>query len=694
MAGGGDHPGANKRKREAAGRPKAPSKGPGPGPGDAAKRKKTYDAPAAKPKPQPVTAKEKRVASKEMSESRKMKRKPNYNLEKELAVLWEKMRCRDVSKENRSKLVTEALRKMDGKYFEIAGSHVTARVLQTCVKWCSQPERDAVFVALQPHLLHLSRKKYAVFLVKKLIKLGTFLYVSLNPRMFSYVRMLLVCLITLSLTNIPFCFVTAATKKQLALFISSLHGHVASLLRHTIGAAVVDCAFHQATPPQKRSLLLELYSTELQLFKDLTEQKSCSLLETISKLGLQKSSVLQYMTTVIQPLLEKGIVEYSIVHTVILEYLTIADKTSALDVIRQLIPHLTQGSSVVDGDELSGVAEVPTKSKAKKKRSSEPLLIRIMQTREGLKIGLACLKHGSAKDRKKIIKSLKGQTMKLALGDYGCLFLACLLSIVDDTKLVTKVVIDELTKQLKELIFDKNGRRPLLQLLHPLCSRYLTPTDLNCLKYSVPSLVSKDEASESATKVNLDSKLDDVADKEHGGSEDTLVASDSKKDPFKRRQELLVKSELFEVLIEICIENVGELLRTNFGKDVLYEVAVGGKNNVLEGVTDRIHVLHNAIASDAARPRTEDVEHAFDNYHSSRVIRKMILDCPAFAATLWKKALKGKCKSFADGFSSKVVAAYLESRDSKVKDLARSEVQPLIDGGILKIPEHKAAEKK
>uniref|UniRef100_A0A453MBU3 PUM-HD domain-containing protein n=1 Tax=Aegilops tauschii subsp. strangulata TaxID=200361 RepID=A0A453MBU3_AEGTS len=127
------------------------------------------------------------------------KRKPNYNLEKELAVLWEKMRCRDVNKENRSKLVTEALRKMDGKYFEIAGSHVTARVLQTCVKWCSQPERDAVFVALQPHLLHLSRKKYAVFLVKKLIKL--------------------------------------ATKKQLALFISSLHGHVASLLRHTIGAA-------------------------------------------------------------------------------------------------------------------------------------------------------------------------------------------------------------------------------------------------------------------------------------------------------------------------------------------------------------------------------------------------------------------------------------------------------------------------
>lgn len=43
---------------------------------------------------------------------------------------------------------------------------------QTCVKLCSQSERDAIFEALQPDLLTLSLKKYAVFLVKKLIKRG------------------------------------------------------------------------------------------------------------------------------------------------------------------------------------------------------------------------------------------------------------------------------------------------------------------------------------------------------------------------------------------------------------------------------------------------------------------------------------------------------------------------------------------
>lgn len=41
--------------------------------------------------------------------------------------------------------------------------------------------------------------------------------------------------------------------------------------------AVVDYAFHRATQRQKRQLLLELYSTELQLFQDLTVQSSCWL---------------------------------------------------------------------------------------------------------------------------------------------------------------------------------------------------------------------------------------------------------------------------------------------------------------------------------------------------------------------------------------------------------------------------------
>lgn len=52
-------------------------------------------------------------------------------------------------------------------------------------------------------------------------------------------------------------------------------------------------------------------------------------MDIIAKLGLKKKLVLEHMNKVIQALLEKGIVDYSIVHTAILEYFTIADKVSS-----------------------------------------------------------------------------------------------------------------------------------------------------------------------------------------------------------------------------------------------------------------------------------------------------------------------------------------------------------------------------
>lgn len=50
------------------------------------------------------------------------------------------------------------------------------------------------------------------------------------------------------------------------------------------------------------------------------------LVDVISKLGLQKASVLRHMTSVIQPILEKGIVDHSIIHRVLIEYFSIADQ--------------------------------------------------------------------------------------------------------------------------------------------------------------------------------------------------------------------------------------------------------------------------------------------------------------------------------------------------------------------------------
>nr|KJB34631.1 hypothetical protein B456_006G077200 [Gossypium raimondii] len=558
-----------------------------------------------------LTKRERRIQAKELAEARKKKRKPHYTLEQELASLWEKMRRRNIAKEDRSKLITEALQKMKGKIPEIAGSHVSSRVLQTCVKYCSQIERDAVFSELQPHLLTLSCNAYAVHLVKKMFD--------------------------------------AASKKQLAGVISSLRGHVASLLRHMVGSVVIEHAYQLGNATQKQELLMELYSTELHLFKDLASIKESRLIDIISKLDLQKSSVLRHMSSVIQPILEKGILDHSMIHRVLIEYLDIADKSSAADIIQQL---------------------------------SGPLLVRMIHTREGSKIGMLCVKHGSAKERKKIIKGMKGHISKIAHDQCGCMVLVSIFSMVDDTKLITKIIIRQLQTTLKELALDKSARRLLLQLLHPNYSRYLNTDGLASLNLTVPSLSSKNESEIKSKKLSRDEEsskeaaksdipeenLDEESTKEVATTDSDMEATESgksdtpeenlnsaeggKKDPSLRRRELLVNSGLAENLIDVCIENAEELLTSNFGKEVIFEVAKGGSDGILHPTLDeKLNNLHEAIAELAAKPKSDESEeeHVLENFHSSRTIRKLILDCPAFASTLWKKSLEGKCQLWAQG---------------------------------------------
>ncbi|CAK7333281.1 unnamed protein product [Dovyalis caffra] len=580
----------------------------------------------------PLSKKERRIHAKELADARKRRRKQHYTLEQELARLWEKMRQRNIAKEERSKIITEAIQKMKGKIPEIASSHVSSRVLQTCLKYCTQAERDIIFDELKPHFLTFASNKYAIHLVTKMLD--------------------------------------NASKKQLAEFISSFRGHVASLLRHTVGSVVIEHAYQLGNAAQKQELLMELYSTELQLFKDLASMKESRLLDVILKLNLQKGSVLRYMASVIQPILEKGIVDHTIIHKVLIEYLSIADKTSGAEIIQQL---------------------------------SGPLLVRMIHTRDGSRIGILCVKHGSAKERKKIVKGLKGTVGKTAYFQYGSLVLACIVSTIDDTKLVTKTVIRELQAILKELVLDKNGRRPLLQLLNPNCTRYFSPDEMASLSSSISSLSAMGELEVTSETKSL--KDEESIDKDNSGREVTMAETDEstspdtlqlveggKKDQSIRRQELLVGSGLAENLIDICIENAEELLRSNFGKEVLYEVATGGSGAILQPTLgDKLNTLHEAIASLAAESKFDESEkeHVLENFHSSRTIRKLVLESPTFAITLWKKALKGKCDQWAQGYSSKVICAFLESSDAKVSKLAKGELQSLIDSGVLNLPEKK-----
>lgn len=67
--------------------------------------------------------------------------------------------------------------------------------------------------------------------------------------------------------------------------------------------------------------------------------------------------------------------------------------------------------------------------------------IEMAHTRDGALASMYCLWYGTVKDRKVIVKSLKGFVAKLCVEEHGHLFLLALFDAVDDTVLVGKIVL-------------------------------------------------------------------------------------------------------------------------------------------------------------------------------------------------------------------------------------------------------------
>ncbi len=68
-------------------------------------------------------------------------------------------------------------------------------------------------------------------------------------------------------------------------------------------------------------------------------------------------------------------------------------------------------------------------------------LIKMVHTRDGARVAIYCLWYGTNKDRKLLIKSFKTFVVKIAKEEQGYPILWTIFDIVDDTKLVSKMIL-------------------------------------------------------------------------------------------------------------------------------------------------------------------------------------------------------------------------------------------------------------
>uniref|UniRef100_A0AAY4DGE8 PUM-HD domain-containing protein n=1 Tax=Denticeps clupeoides TaxID=299321 RepID=A0AAY4DGE8_9TELE len=109
-------------------------------------------------------------------------------------------------------------------------------------------------------------------------------------------------------------------------------------------------------------------------------------------------------------------------------------------------------------------------------------VVYMAHTHDGARVAMYCLWHGTPKDRKVIVKTLKTYVDKFAMGEFAHLVLLAAFDCIDDTKLVKQAILSELIASLSDIISNKHGRKVLLYLLRPRDPGHLLPEIIHLLE--------------------------------------------------------------------------------------------------------------------------------------------------------------------------------------------------------------------
>ena len=282
--------------------------------------------------------------------------------------------------------------------------------------------------------------------------------------------------------------------------INRLLGHCMELLKHQFGASVIEEAFSErANSRQRCAMVEEFYGAEFAVFKP---EKKRQLAQVLAEAPAKRAAILERLKDALSALLNKDHVpDCTLFHHVAAAYFSVCD--------------------------VAGAVEIETLLREQ--------LVRMVHTREGVCVALRCVEVASAKDRKAMIKSLKGHVADAARDSQGHLYVMALLDRTDDTELLKSALLEPLADALPDLATHTYGHLPLLHVLAPRCSRYFHPVAIKDMTFAT----------------------------------DGTPACTTKKPAAQRRKELL--AFLLPRLVAFCKESAPQLLCSVYGARILAE---------------------------------------------------------------------------------------------------------------------------
>ncbi|MBN3310638.1 PUM3 protein, partial [Amia calva] len=240
--------------------------------------------------------------------------------------------------------------------------------------------------------------------------------------------------------NIVKKFLMYGNKQQVAEVMKAFKGKVRQMLRHSEASSVVEFAYNDKAILQQRLMLTEeLYGTTFQVCKSVV----CPTLEKVLEANPDKQTgIMEEMKQILTPMAQKEtVVKHSLVHKVYLDFFLHA----------------------------------PAKLRTEMIESVREAVIYMAHTHDGARVAMHCFWHGTPKDRKVMVKTMKTYVEKIATGEFSHLVLLAAFDCIDDTKLVKQLIISEIVSSLPNIISNKYGKKVLLYLLSPRDPAHFLP---------------------------------------------------------------------------------------------------------------------------------------------------------------------------------------------------------------------------
>jgi pumilio homology domain family member 6 len=312
------------------------------------------------------------------------------------------------STKNKDKLC-EDLHKLlkDVDYSRLSSSPDRARIIQMMLKKAPNNIKIEIAMKLIPHISEISMSKYGKFCVSRLM-----VYCGKDMR-----------------------------EKA----INGMLSKIVKLTSHKFSSALIDMIYlNYASNDQKNFMKQELYSD---LYKKDKNKSIKTLSDTWADSDILKKGTINSTKMNLIKFASKNLIDNSLVHAVLLEFIEATEEQERNEVIQAYIPHLAA----------------------------------IASTKQGSRAAVLCYLYSVAKERRAMLKGIKEHLTKLCVHEHGHLLILAILNSTDDTINIRKTLLSHFVSNIEEIVSTEYGKRiiffivsPSTEFIHPKILESLT----------------------------------------------------------------------------------------------------------------------------------------------------------------------------------------------------------------------------